>query len=192
MYRINCLARLGKTVDTLLGQWTGRPKSALQKSKRLQLPKITHLIRAYTAHLKYFSVWLIFLIYLNLFNNVSSAEWDCIRTTEIITIHRGAEKSSRYAQWTMPATRPTIELETFIIQTISVNHAAWNFRIWSNNIWFPVANKFEQKFWYFDIIYYLILSELNSLFMASKNASLIYTNTILFRHASLTQIYTKT
>jgi hypothetical protein len=187
-----CLARLGKTVDTLLGQWTERPKYALQKAKRLHLPNITHLIRAYTAHLKYFSVWLIFLIYLNLFNNVSSAEWDCIPTTEIITIHRGAEKSSRDAQWTLPATRPTIKLETFIIQTMSVNHAAWNFRIWSNKIWFPVADKFKQKVWYFDIICYHILSELNSLFMTSTNASLIYTNTILFRHASLRQIYTKT
>lgn len=179
-------------MNTLLGQWTERPKCALQKAKRLHLPKITHLIRAYTAHLKYFSVWLIFLIYLNSFNNVSSAEWDCIPMTEIITIHRGAEKSLQHAQQTLPATRPTIQLETFIIQTMIVNHSAWNFRIWSNKIWFPVVNKFKQKFWYFDIIYYLILSELNSLFMTSKNASLIYTNTTLFRHASLTQIYTKT
>jgi hypothetical protein len=94
----------GKTVDTLLGQWTERPKWAPQKAKRLHLPKNTHLITVYTAYLKYFSVWLIFLIYFSLFNNVSSAEWACTSTTEIRAVQRRAEKSSHRAQWTMPAT----------------------------------------------------------------------------------------
>jgi len=46
----------------------------VQKVKRLHLPKNTLLITRYTAYLKYFSVSLIFLLYLIFFNYVSSAE----------------------------------------------------------------------------------------------------------------------